>query len=105
MGILIGLLMGICWDDGNVDANFDGKFDGNLMVYLMMDSKDCLMTVLTVSRNIIIKSANVDKVGGGGKTLIHKMWTKTPPLTLDSSGMHCKIHTAHLVHNTKKQKI
>ena len=35
--------------------------------------------------NIIIKSANVDK-GGGGKTLIHKMWIKircfflTPPL-------------------------
>ena len=25
--------------------------------------------------NIIIKSANVDK-GGGGKTLIHKMWIK-----------------------------
>ena len=34
--------------------------------------------------NIIIKSANMDK-GGGGKTLIHKMWIKrrfflTPPL-------------------------
>ena len=31
--------------------------------------------IYLVFYNIIIKSANVDK-GGGGKTLIHKMWIK-----------------------------
>ena len=34
--------------------------------------------------NIIIKSANVDK-GGGGKTLIHKMWIKIRVFLLNPS--------------------
>ena len=34
-----------------------------------------LMWIIFKFYNIIIKSANVDK-GGGGKTLIHKMWIK-----------------------------
>ena len=35
-----------------------------------------LMWIILKSYNIIIKSANVDKGGGGGKTLIHNMWIK-----------------------------
>ena len=44
------------------------------------------MWIIIKFYNIIIKSANVYKGGGGGKTLIHKMWIKrrvfflTPPL-------------------------
>ena len=33
------------------------------------------MWIIVIFYNIIIKSANVDK-GGGGKTLIHKIWIK-----------------------------
>ena len=33
------------------------------------------MWIINKFDNIILKSANVDK-GGGGKTLIHKMWIK-----------------------------
>ena len=35
------------------------------------------MWIIIKFHNIIIKFANVDK-GGGGKTLIHKMWIKRP---------------------------
>ena len=34
------------------------------------------MWIIFKFNNIIIKSANVDKGGGRGKTLIHKMWIK-----------------------------
>ena len=34
------------------------------------------MWIVFTFYNIILKSANVDKGGGGGKTLIHKMWIR-----------------------------
>ena len=34
------------------------------------------MWIIIKFYNIIIKSANVDKGGKGGKTFIHKMWIK-----------------------------
>ena len=34
------------------------------------------MSIIIKFYNVIIKSANVDKGGEGGKTLIHKMWIK-----------------------------
>ena len=61
--------------DGNYDGNFDVNLNGNfvwmmgilmkiLMGNLMMDSRDGLMTVLTVSRSKLGKLA-----GGGSKAV------------------------------------